>query len=97
MEVVNAGTGRKISETSGEDCPICLGLPSSPDEWRVHYQEENISGLPGVWAGVRVFRTADALVQIRRDGAGRVSTIGSLLNPRCERSCSDTKDAACHS
>lgn len=67
MEVANAVSGRKINEIPGTDCPICLGLPSSPDEWRFHYQEKGLSRLFGVRPGVWVFRTTPALAGIRRD------------------------------
>ena len=59
MEVVNAGSERKIYETTAMGFPVCLRVPS-PTQWGVHDPETDVPGLLGVWTGSRVFLGADA-------------------------------------
>ena len=65
MEVANAGSEQSY-EAAALDCPVCLRVSSRSTEQRVHDQETDVPGLPGVWAGFWVFVGTHALCPIER-------------------------------
>jgi hypothetical protein len=62
MAVASAGRERRTDATPGPHRSVCLGLPSLPNERRIHDQEADVSDLLEVWPGIRLFRSAGALL-----------------------------------
>src|SRR4029077_4350217 len=106
----NAASERSY-EASALAGPVCLWVSPQSTEQRVHDQETNVSGPPGVWPGIPVFVGADALGSIKyceylctAEPRWPTRDLGSLNRPRapvlnssCELSCSDAHAATCHS
>jgi hypothetical protein len=60
MEAAIAGSEQRIYETIPVGLRVCLRVPS-PTEWGIYDPETDVSGLPGMWTGSRVFLGADAI------------------------------------